>query len=229
MDENIIASLNGTDIDCPNSVCHLEMRTVEVCHLYRKTEDHPNCSIPCNLSECSFQTYFHVRCPLWTCTEKITTTSSPSTTTTTSPSTTSTTSPSTTTTSSPEPPKAAACSSAVCISAVSFNAVLILVLALVCFIFRKKLRLARSRNYGTPEELAPIIRGYSAGNFSIENETANANAEDVLSPNQNEIRTQAQVLTRPIFKKTKAKLPKKQPPQQERAATAPPDEEETAM
>ena len=117
-----------TDRDCGSTICQLEFRFLQTCTLYVDQSDTETCAYPCSLEHCLPEIHHFIQCPIWTCSEKSTTTASPS----------------PTSTASPHEPSQ--CSSPLCISGISFNVVLILVLALALYFLKKYFFRQRQQN-----------------------------------------------------------------------------------
>ena len=108
------------DRDCGNRTCSVSYRLVPTCQIYVDKTDEEHCDFPCSVAHCILETHYWIDCPFWSCQDKITTTAVPD-----------------TTTQQPTPIPAASCTGALCITSLTFNAVLILVCLLLVFLIRK--------------------------------------------------------------------------------------------
>lgn len=117
-----------SSVDCGNELCDVTYMMESTCIVYIPSENTSlPCNVPCDIEHCVQKVYHFTECPLWSCIPK-TTTSSPNTT---------TLSPSSTTVA----PSPSACQGALCISSVSFNVlILILLIGFGSFFLRKKIR-----------------------------------------------------------------------------------------
>lgn len=144
------------DTDCGSQICHTEFKLVQTCHLYVETPN-TNCSIPCNVSPCRVEIFHNIRCPIISCTSKSTTTTMVPFITTVSPT-----------------PSPSQCSGPLCISSLTVNGFLaILILLGGIFGYRKiKIREQR-RNYINLDDSPnnPIIRGFENVNLTEASET----------------------------------------------------------
>ena len=89
-------------VDCGTTECFLETQLVQNCIYYLHTNN-SNCDIPCKLEGCKTELHHFIMCPIWTCEDKSTTTSTTSTSTSSTKTTTKTTTIATTTLSTTTP------------------------------------------------------------------------------------------------------------------------------
>lgn len=107
----------------------MEIHFEAVCISYVDESDSVSCDYPCSTAHCTEEIHYSVDCPTWICTDKTTTTQAPS--------------PAPLTT--PSPGHDNACSTTFCISSVTFNCLLILVVAALIFaVLKLKQRLPSS-------------------------------------------------------------------------------------
>ena len=108
--------------DCGTKICELDERFVESCTIYVDESEGAACLYPCSLDHCTPEVHHWVTCPIWSCSDKTTTTLSPSTTT-------------------PPHSNGHDCSSALCISSVSINVLLLVVgMAVLSFFLVRRYR-----------------------------------------------------------------------------------------
>lgn len=133
----------ATTKDCGDRLCTLTFQILTNCIVYIKPPN-STCEIPCNLNGCHTDVYHDVSCPVWSCADK--------------PTSTSTTSP-TTTANPPFPDQDPGCTSKSCIIAVTFSILFGLAMIFWFFAFlRYRQILSRNQNNLFDEERTPIIR-----------------------------------------------------------------------
>ncbi len=62
-------------VDCPNEICYFENQLLSYCLIFLPNSN-PNCSIPCRREFCDQEVMADIMCPHWSCSPKITTTTS---------------------------------------------------------------------------------------------------------------------------------------------------------
>ena len=114
--------IRDTDRDCGATVCSLETRFLATCTLYVDEAPDLPCNYPCSLDHCTTEIHHYIQCPVWICVDK-------------------------TTTSRPEPistlpphphGSATECSSALCITSVTANVIMVLVFAALVVFLKKR-------------------------------------------------------------------------------------------
>lgn len=174
------------DSDCGTDICHTEFKILPTCHL-RVSTPNTNCSIPCNLKPCNVEIHHYIRCPVISCYPKSSTTT-PIPTTSIRP------------TAAPLNPT---CTSPICITSVSFNALFLILLALGSFFgFRFYKRQTRRQNY---QELANVEAFGRNENSSILRGFSNVDLatppNESLQPNQSSSTTNHFATLRKIFQR----------------------------
>ena len=138
--------------------------------MFVKTEQTPNCSIPCSTSTCKIETYHYIRCPVWYCSAIPTPSPSPPGPSPPGPSPPgpSPPGPSPPGPSPPSPPGPSPspntenlCTSALCISSVSFNIIfglaLIILIAMIVRYKKNTRRTIQRQNDSEADDRTPII------------------------------------------------------------------------
>ena len=141
--------------DCGSRTCTMEIHFEAVCITYVDESDFVSCDFPCSKAHCTEEIHYSVDCPTWLCTEKTTTTEAP------------TPAPLTT----PRPSHDNGCSSPACISSVTFNCLLILVVVALISLYlklRQRLPSTSATEHGLSNPFfdefvntTPIIRSHS--------------------------------------------------------------------
>ena len=107
-----------TDRDCGKQTCSLEIRFLPSCTLYGDESSEETCNYPCSLDHCVPEIHHFIQCPIWSCFDKTTTVQPPDSTTST-------------------PPSSHSECSTLCISSISFNAIMILIVAIMTVFLKK--------------------------------------------------------------------------------------------
>lgn len=133
-------ALTTSEVECDTTICDLEVKLLPTCHLRIETPDRPNCSIPCSVDSCKVEIHHRIRCPIWTCKEKESTTTPATIITTVKP--------------GPTPPSECG---TFCLSMASVNGLFLLFfLILAIYLVVRKVRNRRARGYEEVEG-APLL------------------------------------------------------------------------
>jgi len=162
-----VGKMLSTTRNCSDKFCSLNFQMVETCVILSKKPDSIACDVPCLTLDCNREFYYNVNCPIWTCVDFPTTTSTTTTPSTTSSSLTTTSYPFSTT---PNPVPLSDCNS-LCATAWTLSVLLAIALVIFIVLFIRNRSLTRtlqtrlSSDYRDMTETTPIIRGYDDAGF----------------------------------------------------------------
>lgn len=67
----------ASNINCDDRTCEVEYRLLPNCVIYVDNDQDTTCQYPCSFLNCKTEMHPYTVCPIWTCSEKTTTTPSP--------------------------------------------------------------------------------------------------------------------------------------------------------